>query len=86
MVREESTSHTINIPSMDNSSRSAPIIPSQGSQSQADKGATLLGKAKRKTIRARSDVWDHFTKFTNAKGQIKGRYSYCSRKFHCDPK
>ena len=72
MARKEDTSHTTNIPSMDDSSRSAPIVPSQGSQSQADRGATSLGKAKRKTLRARSDVWDHFTKFTNLEGQIKG--------------
>ena len=71
---------------MDDSSRPTQIIQSQGSQSQDDRGATSLGKTKRKIIRARSDVWDHFTKFTNSEGQIKGRCSYYSREFHSDPK
>ena len=31
MAREEDTSHTTNIPSMDDSSRPTPIVPSQGS-------------------------------------------------------
>ena len=86
MAREEDTSRTTNIPSMDDSSRPTPTVPSQGSQSQADRGATSLGKAKRKPLRARLDVWDHFTKFINSEGQIKGRCNYCSREFHCDPK
>ena len=86
MAREEDTSRTTNIPSMDDSSRPTPTVPSQGTQSQADRGATSLGKARRKTLRGRSDVWDHFTKFINSEDQIKGRCNYCSREFHCDPK
>ena len=71
---------------MDDSSRPTLIVPSQGSQSQADRSATSLGKGKRKTIRVRSYMWDHFTKFTNSEDQIKGICNYCSREFHCDPK
>ncbi|KAF2290557.1 hypothetical protein GH714_014426 [Hevea brasiliensis] len=41
---------------------------------------------KRKPIRPRSQVWDHFTKFTNTKGEIKGKCNYCSKEFCCDPK
>ena len=86
MAREEDMTHTTNIPSVDDSSRPAPIAPTQDSQLENDRVATSLGKAKRKPIRARSEVWDHFTKFTNSEGDIKGKCNYCSKEFHCDPK
>jgi len=85
MAREEDISHTTNIPSMDDSSKPALITPSQRSQPENERGVTSLGKIKRKPIRGRSDVWGHFTKFTNSEGVIKGRCNYCSRKFHSDP-
>ena len=78
--------HTTNIPSIDDSSRPAPIVPTQDSQLENDRVATSLGKAKRKPIRVRSKVWDHFIKFTNSKGEIRERCNYCSKEFHCDPK
>ena len=87
MAREEDMTRTTNIPtSMDDSSRPAPIAPTQDSQLKNDKGTTSLGKVKRKPIRARLEVWDHFTKFTNSDGEIKRRCNYCSKEFHCDLK
>ena len=66
------------------SSKPTPIVSS--SQPQDDKGATSLGKSKRKAIKSRSDIWDHFTKFANDEGQIKEKCNYFSREFNCDPK
>ncbi|WOG82371.1 hypothetical protein DCAR_0101535 [Daucus carota subsp. sativus] len=39
-------------------------------------------KRKRKPIEKRSDVWDHFTKFTDAEGCLKSRCNYCDKEYH----
>ena len=43
-------------------------------------------KKRRKPLSKRADCWEHFTKFTDNKGQLKGKCNYCSREFYCDPK
>ncbi|KAF2310786.1 hypothetical protein GH714_017197 [Hevea brasiliensis] len=61
-------------------------------QSEAEAVDTSNSKSKskevvkRKPVRPRSPVWDHFTKFTNSKGKIKGKCNCCSKEFCCDPK
>ena len=42
-------------------------------------------KRKRKPIDKRSDVWDHFTKFTDAEGSLKSRCNYCDKEYYSDP-
>ena len=32
------------------------------------------------------DMWNHFTKFVNEKGEQKARCNYCDRKYCADPK
>ena len=43
-------------------------------------------KKRRKPLSKRADCWEHFTKFTDNKGQLKGKCNYCSREFYCDLK
>ncbi|XP_043806223.1 zinc finger BED domain-containing protein RICESLEEPER 3-like [Manihot esculenta] len=47
---------------------------------------TTSSKAKRKPVKPRFVVWDHFTKFINSEGELKGKCNYCKKKFFCDPK
>ncbi|KAI9119846.1 hypothetical protein K1719_009235 [Acacia pycnantha] len=37
-------------------------------------------------MKQRSKVWDHFTKFVNDAGEIKGKCNYCASVLACDPK
>ncbi|XP_021639462.1 zinc finger BED domain-containing protein RICESLEEPER 3-like [Hevea brasiliensis] len=59
-------------------------------QSEVETGDASKSKSKevvkRKPVRPRSPVWDHFTKFINTKGKIKGKCNYCGKEFCCDPK
>ena len=41
---------------------------------------------KRKSIKSRAEVWNHFTKFVNKQGEHKARCNYCDREFCADPK
>ena len=41
---------------------------------------------KRKAMKQRSKVWDHFTKFVNEHGKIKGKCNYCASVLACDPR
>ncbi|KAG8660891.1 hypothetical protein MANES_02G205650v8 [Manihot esculenta] len=47
---------------------------------------TTSSKAKRKAVKPRFVVWDHFTKFVNSEGELKGKCNYCKKEFYCDPK
>ncbi|KAK6916906.1 Zinc finger, BED-type [Dillenia turbinata] len=41
---------------------------------------------KRKTMKERSDVWEHFDKFIDAAGMSKSRCKYCSKEYKSDSK
>ncbi|KAG8634406.1 hypothetical protein MANES_17G029905v8 [Manihot esculenta] len=41
---------------------------------------------KRKSMKPRSIVWDHFSKFIDDMGIQKGKCNYCEKEFYCDPK
>ncbi|KAG8633975.1 hypothetical protein MANES_17G003183v8 [Manihot esculenta] len=41
---------------------------------------------KRKSMKLRSVVWDHFAKFTDDTGTQKGKCNHCEKEFYCDPK
>ena len=43
-------------------------------------------RAKRKSSKTWSDMWNHFTKFVNEKGEQKARCNYCDREYCADPK
>ena len=43
-------------------------------------------RAKRKASKPYSEMWDHFTKFVNEKGEQKARCNYCDREYCVDPK
>ena len=57
-----------------------PSISSMASESTID-GRTL----KRKAIKPRSIVWDHFTKFVDQNGEAKARCNYCDKVFAAHP-
>ncbi|XP_077252408.1 zinc finger BED domain-containing protein RICESLEEPER 2-like [Tasmannia lanceolata] len=65
------------------------VISSEQSSNPTDSNQTVgTGGTtrKRKSMRSRSDVWDHFTKFVNEVGEHKASCMYCEREFCCDPK
>ena len=41
---------------------------------------------KRKSIKSRDEVWNHFTRFVNEQGEHKARYNYCDRELCVDSK
>ena len=57
-----------------------PSVSSMASESTID-GRTL----KRKAIKPRSIVWDHFTKFVDQNGEAKARCNYCDKVFAAHP-
>ncbi|OAY60648.2 hypothetical protein MANES_01G057350v8 [Manihot esculenta] len=59
---------------------------SNQTNTDASTEATTSSKAKRKPVKPRSVVWDHFTKFINGEGELKGKCNYCKKEFCCDPK
>ena len=42
-------------------------------------------RAKRKSSKTWLDMWNHFTKFVNEKGEQKARCNYCNREYCVDP-
>ncbi|WOG87948.1 hypothetical protein DCAR_0207181 [Daucus carota subsp. sativus] len=42
-------------------------------------------RKKRKTMKERSEVWDHFTKFTDAKGCLRAKCNYSEKVYYSDP-
>ena len=42
-------------------------------------------KKRRKTMKERSEVWDHFTKYTDAEGSLRARCNYCEKVYYSDP-
>ena len=48
--------------------------------------ADATSKMKRKSMKPRSVVWDHFSKFIDDMGIQKGKCNYCEKEFYCDPK
>ncbi|KAG8651822.1 hypothetical protein MANES_06G026760v8 [Manihot esculenta] len=59
---------------------------SNQTNTDASTETTTSSKAKRKPIKPRSAVWDHFTKFVSDEGELKGKCNYCKKEFCCDPK
>ncbi|KAG8657803.1 hypothetical protein MANES_03G090444v8 [Manihot esculenta] len=48
--------------------------------------ASSTSNMKRKSMKPRSAVWDHFSKFLDDTGIQKGKCNYCEKEFYCDPK
>ncbi|KAF2309284.1 hypothetical protein GH714_001507 [Hevea brasiliensis] len=73
---------------MDSSSngQNDPINAIDSNQSEQETATSLKSKVKRKPVRPRSTVWDHFTKFKTDDGDTKGKCNYCNKEFYCDPK
>ncbi|KAG8644083.1 hypothetical protein MANES_11G097150v8 [Manihot esculenta] len=59
---------------------------SNQTNTDASTETTTSSKAKRKSVKPRSAVWDHFTKFVSDEGELKGKCNYCKKEFCCDPK
>ncbi|KAF2304059.1 hypothetical protein GH714_026722 [Hevea brasiliensis] len=57
--------------------------PVASSQTEVDEATS---KMKRKGMKPRSAVWDHFSKFVDGSGTQKGKCNYCYKEFFCDPK
>ncbi|KAJ9546987.1 hypothetical protein OSB04_019530 [Centaurea solstitialis] len=57
--------------------------PGDGKSNQGDGSPTVTGK--RKQYATRFDVWNHFTKFLDAKGKKKAKCNYCGRE-NCNSK
>ena len=61
----------------------------EGASIQLEKEAThatsqaipASSRAKRKASKPYSEMWDHFTKFVNEKGEQKTRCNYCKREY-----
>lgn len=47
---------------------------------------TTTGISSKKNLRGRSEVWDHFTKFTDEDGDLKAKCNYCPKTFPCASK
>ncbi|XP_043818222.1 zinc finger BED domain-containing protein RICESLEEPER 2-like [Manihot esculenta] len=62
------------------------ISGSNQTNTDASTETTTSSKAKRKPVKPRSEVWDHFTKFVSDEGELKGKCNYCKKDFCCDPK
>ncbi|KAF2310797.1 hypothetical protein GH714_017345 [Hevea brasiliensis] len=56
--------------------------PVASSQTEVDEA---ISKMKRKGMKPRSAVWDHFSKFVDGSGIQKGKCNYCYKEFFCDP-
>ncbi|WOL10437.1 zinc finger BED domain-containing protein RICESLEEPER 1-like [Canna indica] len=76
MAEEISPNVDIGVEVLDNSNN---LIESSGSG---------LGPAlkKRKIMKPRGDVWNHYTKFTNKEGKLKGKCNYCGQEYAYDTK
>ena len=40
-----------------------------------------MSKQRRKLVKLTSDIWDHFTNFTNKNMENKCKYNYCGREY-----
>ena len=59
--------------------KSASLQP-ENEATHATSWATLFNsRAKRKSSKTWSDMWNHFTKFVNEKGEQKAKSNYCNR-------
>ncbi|WOL17257.1 zinc finger BED domain-containing protein RICESLEEPER 2-like [Canna indica] len=76
MAKEISTNVNIGVEVLENSNN---FIESSGSG---------LGPApkKRKAMKPRADVWNHYTKFSNKEGKLKCKCNYCEQEYACDTK
>ena len=45
----------------------------------------VMSKQRKKVVKPRSDIWDHFTKFTNKNMEKKCKCNYCGREYKCNP-
>ncbi|KAI9080815.1 hypothetical protein K1719_037217 [Acacia pycnantha] len=63
-------------------------VPTVGDSASASvtNNPAPVASGKRKAMKQRSKVWDHFSKFVNEKGEIKGKCNYCESIISCDPK
>ncbi|KAI9118259.1 hypothetical protein K1719_010591 [Acacia pycnantha] len=64
---------------------SLPTLGQSASASVTNKASSVVA-GKRKAMKQRSKVWDHFSKFVNEKGDIKGKCNSCEAVLACDPK
>ncbi|KAI9079163.1 hypothetical protein K1719_038889 [Acacia pycnantha] len=71
--------------SMADQGASLPTTGQSASASVTNKASSVV-TGKRKAMKQRSKVWDHFSKFVNEKGDIKGKCNYCEAVLACDPK
>ena len=46
--------------------------------------ASSITKRKKKPMDKWSEVWDHFTKFTDADDSLKAKCNYCAREYFSD--
>ncbi|KAI9121626.1 hypothetical protein K1719_008659 [Acacia pycnantha] len=72
-------------PIVANQDASVPTTGQSASASVTNKASSVV-TGKRKAMKQRSKVWDHFSKFVNEKGDIKGKCNYCEAVLACDPK
>ncbi|KAI9077403.1 hypothetical protein K1719_040606 [Acacia pycnantha] len=70
---------------MANQAASLPTARDSASASVTNK-LSPVAAGKRKAMKQRSKMWDHFTKFVNDAGEIKGKCNYCGSVLDCDPK
>lgn len=59
-----------------------PIAQSQPQETQTQASSA---KRRRRKMSERSEVWDHFNKFTDAEGNIKSRCKHCDKVYFSDP-
>lgn len=58
--------------------------PNTQQPAPANTQASSAGK-KRKTMKPRSDIWDHFDTFKDAEGNKKSKCKYCGKEYFSDP-
>ncbi|XP_077222135.1 zinc finger BED domain-containing protein RICESLEEPER 2-like [Tasmannia lanceolata] len=64
---------------------STPNVSDQSSN-PIESSQMIATSLKRKSMKPRSDVWDHYTKFVDEEGEHKSRCGYCEKEFHSDPR
>ncbi|XP_077251023.1 uncharacterized protein LOC143890275 [Tasmannia lanceolata] len=64
---------------------STPNVSDQSSN-PIESSQMIATSHKKKTMKPRSDVWDHYITFVDGEGEHKSRCRYCEKEFHSDPR
>lgn len=65
--------------------QNTPTATTMSSAPSAPNPPILPLPLRQRVSRARSDVWEHFTKFIED-GEVKGKCNYCPKTYLCDSK